>query len=52
MGVEPKLTVPSFQRIEHFSYPAGIRLAVNFTVDYDAMINRRLQNEPAMELTQ
>ena len=52
MGVEPKLTVPGFQRIEHFSYPAGIRLAVNFTVDYDAMINRRLQNEPAMELTQ
>lgn len=52
MGVEAKLTLPDYQRIKHFSYPAGIRLAVNFTVDYDAMINRRLQNEPAMELTQ
>jgi peptidoglycan/xylan/chitin deacetylase (PgdA/CDA1 family) len=41
-----------FQRIENFKYPGGSRLAVNFTVDYDAMINRRLKNEPAMELTQ
>lgn len=38
--------------IENFEYPEGIRLAVNFTIDYDAQLNRRLKNEPAMELTQ
>ncbi len=38
--------------IEHFEYPKGVRFAVNFTIDFDAQINRRLKCEPAMELTQ
>jgi peptidoglycan/xylan/chitin deacetylase (PgdA/CDA1 family) len=38
------------QRIEQLSYPAGIRLAVNFTADFDAMLLRRLMNEPPMQL--
>lgn len=38
--------------IENLQYPEGVRLAVNFTIDYDAQLNRRLKKEPAMELTQ
>lgn len=38
--------------IENFEYPTGMRLAVNFTIDFDAQVNRKLKNEPAMELTQ
>ena len=38
------------QRIERLSYPAGVRLAVNFTADFDAMLLRRLMNEPPMQL--
>ena len=38
------------QRIEQLSYPAAIRLAVNFTADFDAMLLRRLMNEPPMQL--
>jgi peptidoglycan-N-acetylglucosamine deacetylase len=38
------------QRIEQLSYPPGIRLAVNFTADFDAMLLRRLMNEPPMQL--
>jgi len=45
-------TESKYYRIENFKYPKGIRLAVNFTVDFDAMLNRRLKNEPVMELTQ
>lgn len=43
---------PNVFRIRDFAYPEGLRLAVNFTVDFDAMLNRRLQNEPVMELSQ
>lgn len=38
------------QRIERLNYPPGIRLAVNFTADFDAMLLRRLMNEPPMQL--
>ena len=38
--------------IKNFEYPKGVRLAVSFTIDFDAQVNRRLKNEPAMELTQ
>jgi len=38
--------------IDNFKYPEGIRLAVNFTFDYDTMLKLRLANEPAMELTE
>jgi len=41
-----------FCRIENFKYPEEIRLAVNFTIDFDAQLNRKLKNEPVMELTQ
>ena len=40
------------RRIRDFRYPEGIRLAVTFTIDYDAMLFRRLLNEPPMELAQ
>jgi peptidoglycan-N-acetylglucosamine deacetylase len=37
-------------RIAKLIYPPGIRLAVNFTADFDAMLLRRLMNEPPMQL--
>ena len=37
--------------IKNFEYPKGIRMAVNFTVDFDGQLFRRLKNEPIMELT-
>lgn len=36
--------------IENFRYPEGVRIAVNFTLDFDAMLLRRLWNEPALQL--
>ena len=33
--------------IDGFRYPAGVRIAVNFTLDFDAMLLRRLLEEPA-----
>ena len=38
------------QRIENLAWPAGKRIAVNFTADFDAMLLRRLNNEPPMQL--
>jgi peptidoglycan/xylan/chitin deacetylase (PgdA/CDA1 family) len=38
------------QPIADLRYPAGVRIAVNFTADFDAMLLRRLMNEPAMQL--
>ncbi len=32
--------------IPDFAYPEGVKIAVNFTLDYDAMLLRRLLNEP------
>ncbi len=32
--------------IADFAYPAGVRIAVNFTLDFDAMLLRRMLNEP------
>lgn len=32
--------------IPDFAYPDGVRIAVNFTLDFDAMLFRRLLNEP------
>jgi peptidoglycan/xylan/chitin deacetylase (PgdA/CDA1 family) len=43
---------PKYYLRNKFKYPDGIRLAVNFTIDFDTMLNRRLKNEPAMELSQ
>lgn len=37
-------------RIARLRYPDGIRLAVNFTADFDTMLLRRLMNEPTMQL--
>jgi hypothetical protein len=36
--------------LEHFAYLPGIRMAVNLTVDFDAMLLRRVHNEPPMQL--
>jgi peptidoglycan/xylan/chitin deacetylase (PgdA/CDA1 family) len=38
------------QRIHNLSWPNGARIAVNFTADFDAMLLRRLNNEPPMQL--
>jgi peptidoglycan/xylan/chitin deacetylase (PgdA/CDA1 family) len=38
------------ERIEDLSWPEGVRIAVNFTADFDAMLLRRLNNEPPMQL--
>ena len=38
------------QRIAGLTWPANARIAVNFTADFDAMLLRRLLNEPPMQL--
>ncbi len=38
------------RRLAALHYPKGTRLAVNFTLDFDAMLLRRLMNEPPMQL--
>ena len=38
------------RRMASVSWPAGARIAVNFTADFDAMLLRRLLNEPPMQL--
>src|SRR5262245_57826090 len=36
--------------IENCAWPGGAQIAVNFTADFDAMLLRRLLNEPPMQL--
>jgi peptidoglycan/xylan/chitin deacetylase (PgdA/CDA1 family) len=36
--------------IEDFRWPEGVRMAVNFTADYDAMLFRRVLQEPPLQL--
>jgi len=38
------------QFIPGLTWPEGIRIAINFTCDFDAMLLRRLLNEPPMQL--
>jgi peptidoglycan/xylan/chitin deacetylase (PgdA/CDA1 family) len=38
------------QLISDFGYPQSVRIAVNFTLDFDSMLLRRLLNEPPMQL--
>src|SRR5215475_5176508 len=38
------------QKIDKAVWPNGARIAVNFTADFDAMLLRRLNNEPPMQL--
>ncbi len=42
---EKHITVPP-----RIPWPAGAKIAVNFTADFDAMLLRRLLNEPPMQL--
>jgi len=37
--------------IDNFRYPGGIQLAVNFTVDFDAMLFRKLSKDPILAVT-
>ncbi|MBU1358442.1 MAG: polysaccharide deacetylase family protein [Gammaproteobacteria bacterium] len=37
------------ETIDGFRYPDGIRIAVNFTADFDAMLFRRALDEPPMQ---
>ncbi|WP_422002639.1 polysaccharide deacetylase family protein [Reyranella sp.] len=36
--------------VERIEWPEGVRMAVNFTADFDAMLLRRLLNEPPTQL--
>jgi hypothetical protein len=38
------------QFIADLAWPEGVRIAVNFTCDFDAMLLRRLLNEPPRQL--
>jgi hypothetical protein len=38
------------QLIPNLTWPDGARIAVNMTADFDAMLLRRLLNEPPMQL--
>ena len=40
----------TYARVGPIAWPAGHRIAVNFTADFDAMLLRRLNNEPAEQL--
>src|SRR5262249_3071906 len=40
----------TFTRIGPIAWPHGYRIAVNYTADFDAMLLRRLNNEPAEQL--
>ena len=40
----------SHRRIPRVDWPEGVRMAVNFTADFDAMLLRRLFNEPPSQL--
>jgi peptidoglycan/xylan/chitin deacetylase (PgdA/CDA1 family) len=45
-------TLPSAEsEMDGFEYPEGVRLAVNFTVDFDAMLARKLMKDPALAVT-
>ena len=39
-----------FEPIGRIDWPDGARIAVNFTADFDAMLLRRLANEPTLQL--
>lgn len=39
-------------RIPGFAWPQGVRCAVNVTLDFDAQLARRINNEPRLELTE
>ncbi len=39
-----------YETIPNLAWPEGMRVAVNFTLDFDAMLLRRLKNEPPMQL--
>lgn len=41
-----------YRHIEGWGYPDGVRLAVNFTIDFDAQLFRRVLGEPPLELAQ
>lgn len=51
---DPFLSLVDTARFQHrrripiadFAYPEGVKIAVNFTLDFDAMLLRRLLNEP------
>ena len=38
------------EMIPDLAWPDGVRMAVNFTADFDAMLLRRLMNETPMQL--
>lgn len=41
-----------YRHIQGWRYPDGVRLAINFTIDFDAQLFRRVLNEPPLELAQ
>lgn len=51
MGAAGSNHSTKYIRIDNFEYPRGVRLAINFTANFDAQLLRKLKNEPLMELT-
>jgi len=39
-----------YRQIADLGWPPGVRIVVNFTLDFDSMLLRRLLNEPPMQL--
>jgi peptidoglycan-N-acetylglucosamine deacetylase len=50
LGAVAQAYAARHQFIPDFAWPDGIRIAVNFTLDFDAMLLRRLLGEPPMQL--
>lgn len=49
IGAAAERFAATHQRIPKLIYPPGVQMAVNFTADFDAMLLRRLMNEPPMQ---
>jgi peptidoglycan-N-acetylglucosamine deacetylase len=50
LGAVAQAYAERHQFIPDFAWPDGVRIAVNFTLDFDAMLLRRLLGEPPMQL--
>lgn len=42
---------PAYVSIQDFEYPHGMRMCINFTINFDAQLLRVVKNEPIMEVT-
>jgi len=40
-----------YRRIKDFAYPDDVQMSVSFEIHFDAQLNRRVKNEPLMQMT-